>query len=375
MKENFFTFILTIFILVILGGIGYIAYYYFYVGDENLVSEIVPVNEISNEPIKPIEPIEQNQQSSESTELLPIDSGDGNTQITQVTSGKYKYYYNQLDSNAKKIYDKLESNIENIKTGNAVLDFDDEFNDLLNQEQGQAKLNEAYQSALDAFSLDNPEVYYIDVTNMVLMIYSRTNLFGTTYTTAIEPVSGGDYLIDSIANKDDLNSKLAEIEYVKNSVVEQTSADDDYTKIKKIHDFLISHMEYDQTLERTNTRNIYGALVEKSVVCEGYADALKYLLDAVGIPCVEVVGTGTNSAGETEAHAWNYVQLNGAWYAIDVTWDDPTIIGNGRVPKSTYTKYFLRGSKKFNDTHFANGQVSEGGRIFTYPALSEKDYN
>ena len=206
------------------------------------------------------------------------------------------------------------------------------------------------------------------------MIYSRTNLFGTTYTTAIEPVSGGDYLIDSIANKDELNSKLAEIEYVKNSVVEQTSADDDYTKVKKIHDFLISHMEYDQTLERTNTRNIYGALVEKSVVCEGYADALKYLLDAVGIPCVEVVGTGTNSAGETEAHAWNYVQLNGVWYAIDVTWDDPTIIGNGRVPKSTYTKYFLKGSKSFNKTHFANGQVSEGGRIFTYPALSEKEF-
>ena len=150
MKENFFTFILTIFILVILGGIGYIAYYYFYVGDENLVSEIVPVNEILNEPIKPIEPIEQNQQSSESTELLPIDSGDGNTQITQVTSGKYKYYYNQLDSNAKKIYDKLESNIENIKTGNAVLDFDDEFNDLLNQEQGQAKLNDCLLYTSDA---------------------------------------------------------------------------------------------------------------------------------------------------------------------------------------------------------------------------------
>lgn len=373
MKENFFTFILTIIILVILGGIGYIAYYYFYIGDENLVSEIVPVNEILNDPIKPIEPLEPNHQSSESGELIPIDSG--NNKNTQVMSGKYKYYYNQLDLNAKKIYDKIENNIENIKTGNAVLDFDDEFNDLLNQEQGQVKLNEAYQSALDAFSLDNPEVYYIDVTNMVLMIYSRTNLFGTTYTTSIEPVSGGDYLIDSISNKDDLNSKLAEIEYVKNSVVEQTSEDDDYTKIKKIHDFLINHMEYDKTLERTNTRNIYGALVEKSVVCEGYADALKYLLDAVGIPCVEVVGTGTNSAGETEAHAWNYVQLNGAWYAIDVTWDDPTIIGNGKVPKNTYTKYFLRGSKNFNNTHFANGQVSDGGKIFNYPTLCEEDYN
>ena len=97
-------------------------------------------------------------------------------------------------------------------------------------------------------------------------------------------------------------------------------------------------------------------------------------MDELNIPCVLVSGIGTNSAGETEAHAWNYVQLNGAWYAIDVTWDDPTIIGNGRVRKSTYTKYFLRGSKSFNKTHFANGQVSEGGSLFIYPELSTEDY-
>ena len=33
--------------------------------------------------------------------------------------------------------------------------------------------------------------------------------------------------------------------------------------------------------------------------------------------------------------------LNNKWYAIDVTWDDPTIIGSGRVPTSTKTRYFL----------------------------------
>lgn len=371
MKENFFSFILTLIILVIIGGLGYIAYYYFYVGDESIVSEIVATDENLNETIKPIEPIKQ---STDDAQVLPLDTNNESTNV-QTTTGKYKYYYNQLDDNAKKIYSKLEDNIENIKTGTATLDFGDEFNSVLNEEQGQTKLNISYQSALDAFSLDYPEVYYIDVTNMVLMIYSRTNLFGTTYTTTIEPVAGTDYLIDEYSNKSEVDSALAKLESIKSSVVEQTSADDTYTKIKKIHDFLIDHMEYDDTLNRPNTRNIYGALVEKSVVCEGYADAFKYLMDAVGIPCVEVVGTGTNSAGETEAHAWNYVQINGAWYAVDVTWDDPTIIGNGIVPKSTYSRYFLRGASSFNATHFANGQVSEGGKIFAYPELSVEDYN
>lgn len=59
-------------------------------------------------------------------------------------------------------------------------------------------------------------------------------------------------------------------------------------------------------------------------------------------------GTATNSQGETENHAWNYVQLNGIWYAVDCTWDDPIIIGNGKINESIKYQYFLKGSKEFN---------------------------
>ena len=34
-------------------------------------------------------------------------------------------------------------------------------------------------------------------------------------------------------------------------------------------------------------------------------------MDELKIPCVLVSGTGTNSNGQTESHAWNYVQLDG----------------------------------------------------------------
>ena len=50
------------------------------------------------------------------------------------------------------------------------------------------------------------------------------------------------------------------------------------------------------------------------------------------------------------------------------------IIGSGRVPISTKTRYFLRGETNFNKTHFPSGQVSDGGSVFIYPELSKEDY-
>lgn len=375
MKNNILSFLLIILILGIIGGMVYFFAQYMGIDTENIISLVVGTNEVSNETIKPIEPTAGTSNTLLSSQVEQIQQ---NTQATEVqpttTSGKYKYYFDQLDENAKTIYSAVESNIENLKTGTAEIDFGEEFNSLLNSDQGKEKLNVAYQAALDAFTLDYPEVFYIDVTKMVLMIYSKTNILGTKYTVKIEPANDGSYLINGFNSKSDVDNALNSLENIKNDIVNQVANDDKYTKIKKIHDFLVDYIEYDTSMERLNTRNIYGALVEKSVVCEGYAEAFKYLMDAVEIPCVEIVGTGTNSVGQTESHAWNYVLLHNMWYAVDVTWDDPTIIGNGTIPKTTKTRYFLKGATEFNKTHFSNGQVSEGGIVFTYPDLSTTDY-
>lgn len=375
MKNNILSFLLIILILGIIGGMVYFFAQYMGIDTANIISLVVGTNEVSNETIKPIEPTAGTSNTLLSSQVEQIQQ---NTQTTEVqpttTSGKYKYYFDQLDANAKTIYSAVESNIENLKTGTAEIDFGEEFNSLLNSDQGKEKLNVAYQAALDAFTLDYPEVFYIDVTKMVLMIYSKTNILGTKYTVKIEPANDGSYLIRGFNSKSDVDNALNSLEDIKNDIVNQVANDDKYTKIKKIHDFLVDYIEYDTSMERLNTRNIYGALVEKSVVCEGYAEAFKYLMDAVEIPCVEIVGTGTNSVGQTESHAWNYVLLHNMWYAVDVTWDDPTIIGNGTIPITTKTRYFLKGATEFNKTHFLNGQVSEGGIVFTYPDLSTTDY-
>ena len=69
------------------------------------------------------------------------------------------FYYQQLDSNAKIIYDALYQNIDSLKKENCVIPFDKQFNSLLHETDGQSKLNQSFQSALDAFFYDHPSFF------------------------------------------------------------------------------------------------------------------------------------------------------------------------------------------------------------------------
>ena len=288
--------------------------------------------------------------------------------------GSNNFYYNQLDDTAKAIYNKLNENKENMKSGNYTIEFGKTFNELLNSENGEQKMNTAYQSALDAYLLDNPDVFYLDVTKMYLLMNTRTVGKKTTYTVSIGGENGFSYYNSSFYSQAQVNSAVSKIEKETEEIINQTS-NNTYKKIQQLHNWLVDNIEYEQSLTGTNIRNIYGAFEEKEVVCEGYAKAFKYLLDKAGIENIIVVGYGTNSTGNTEEHAWNYIKLNNKWYAVDVTWDDPIIVGNGKLSDKNRYNYFLRGSNNFNDTHTATGKTSEGGIIFTYPELSVSDFN
>ena len=166
---------------------------------------------------------------------------------------------------------------------------------------------------------------------------------------------------------------MEQIEQVKNSVLRKLTGTD-YQNIAFIHDFLVDSISYDTTYEAMGTHSIYGALVGKSCACEGYMKAFKYLANSAGYECEMMQGTGTNSSGETENHAWNCIKNNGEWYEIDVTWDDPIIIGYGSLPNTSKYKYFLKGTNTFGKDHVLSYQFSDNGKYFSYPTISEKDY-
>jgi hypothetical protein len=86
-------------------------------------------------------------------------------------------------------------------------------------------------------------------------------------------------------------------------------------KILAVNDYLVSHIAYDLT---QTARSAYDALVNRTAVCEGYSLAFGLLMDRLGIAWRSVSSLKMN-------HTWNMVRLAGAWYHVDVTWNDPIV--------------------------------------------------
>lgn len=112
--------------------------------------------------------------------------------------------------------------------------------------------------------------------------------------------------------------------------------DDKMTDLEKalaLHDYIASVCEYDKNAAKNSYNSpvftAYGALVNKVCVCEGYTKAFMYGLKKCGIEAKYVSGGG---------HAWCTVKIDGKWYHVDCTWDDP--LGN-EIGDVKHT-YFLK---------------------------------
>lgn len=101
----------------------------------------------------------------------------------------------------------------------------------------------------------------------------------------------------------------------------------DYQKELLIHDWLVNNNDYNiNNTSDPASHMAYGALVQGTSVCQGYGEAMLLLSQAAGIPCIYVPGDGVQNA-QRESHAWNCVQIDGQWYMLDITWDDPVTDG------------------------------------------------
>ena len=286
------------------------------------------------------------------------------------------YFYDQLEEPSKKIYKALEANKENMKTGTYQINLGNQFTDILSKSNGEDLLGDYYQSAVETYIYDNPDVFYLDVNKMYLNIETTTKGKNVSYNVFINNGSTTNYLDEGYNSESQISQAIAQLESVKQQIVAQAQAQGStYSQIKYVHDYIVDNTNYDSTISNPDIYNIYGTLIRKSSVCEGYAKSFKYIMDALNIPCVMVIGEATNSSGESESHAWNYVQINNIWYAIDCTWDDPVVIGGGRASSSSKTRYFLKGSNTFNQDHFPSGQFTQGGKTYEYPVLSQIDYS
>lgn len=373
-KENGFIKFLLVLIVIALAGIimlfGYVMY-----------NEFAGNGDVDFGNLQLIYPKIENQESdnrinnTKATTDTKISGSTVGTQVLNKNEYQNKYLYSQLGENGKIIYEKLYENKENLKTGTYTIQFGNTFYDILSQENGSDKLQEEYQTAIEAFTYDNPDVFYIDVTKMYINIETIQKIFSTKYNVYINSAKDPTYLLDGFTSKEQIDQCESQVIAVKNQILNQIAGKNDIEKMRYIHDYLVDTIEYDQKFVEKNIYNIYGALVSKTCVCEGYAKASQYLLNEAGLENIIITGTATNSDGKTENHAWNYVNIDEKWYAIDTTWDDPIIVGGGKLTNTIRYRYFLKGSSTMNKNHFISTKFTSGGQDFEFPELSITDYN
>ncbi len=109
----------------------------------------------------------------------------------------------------------------------------------------------------------------------------------------------------------------------------------EYNKEKTLHDYIINNTRYDYENYLKNTIpdesfSAHGCLVRGVAVCEGYSKAMKLLCDLSSLECTVVSGK-SKCSGTLEGHAWNIVKIDGEYYHLDVTNDDPVAKNGGNI--------------------------------------------
>lgn len=137
-----------------------------------------------------------------------------------------------------------------------------------------------------------------------------------------------------------------------------------YEKVCAIYDYMCDNITYDfANLEDESyylKYTAYAALIDKTSVCQGYANLFYRLALELGVDARIIGGIG-NGGG----HAWNIVRLNGRYYNLDSTWDAGTANHN--------YSYFLRCTANFGD-HHRDAEFSSAEFNAAYP-MSDTDYD
>lgn len=380
MKDKFTMLIMTFIVIAIFGVIGMFGVIiYNEINETDKSNALSEVAEFKTSSINTNDTVEKNIETPKIIEKNPLEELSKNNIENSENDVNYdnivvnKYFYNQLESYSKTIYKAFESNKENMKEGTYKINLGTSFSNILSKQNGQEELGKYYQSAIEAYTYDNPDAFYLSPNKMYLNIETTTKGQNKTYNVYINNGEEANYLNEEFSNKQDINLALEKIEAIRKQIIHNKTGND-YEDIKMVHDYLVENIEYDTSLQEKNIYNIYGALINGKCVCEGYARAFKYLLDGLGIESTMVIGKGINSSGQSENHAWNYVKLENNWYAVDCTWDDPVIIGGGYIGNSSKYRYFLKGKEDMEKDHTTLGNFTQGGKEFEYPTLNNKSY-
>ena len=209
---------------------------------------------------------------------------------------------------------------------------------------------------------------------------------------AWRPYGGTDYYIGtaSIAVIDDYkdgsarretSAQLAQALYDYHDLIE--GKETLFDKLTAINDKIDADTEYISS-DDISHRSV-GCLLRKECVCEGYSKAFQLICNREGLGdnvFVEGVGYSDRRESGSEAHGWNIMQFDGAWYYVDVTWNDIILtdqFGNRLDNSALWHTYFMRGSGFMEADHevlphlYASQTTDDSMKYIEYPSASPVD--
>lgn len=270
---------------------------------------------------------------------MTSETTEANLVITRTDTERYGY--STLTADEKKLYDDIVKGIEGLKY--KICDDD-------------AYTIEEWTKIYGMVYNQEPRLFYMN---------SRVKVGKLFYTTK---------------SPDVINQMQKDIDAVADKLVSEANGKSStFEKLKVFHDYLVlnSSFEFSEGDQSYNA-SIYNAFgsgePQGNIQCNGYAKAMQYLCDKAGI--VSMVVTGETPEGAS--HAWNVVDVDGKWYNLDCTWDDPLLETHNY--KNIRYNFFLVPDKWIHGvTHkHVNEQKLSSGKYIKYfdpPACTETSQN
>lgn len=212
-----------------------------------------------------------------------------------------KYYYSLLTEDQRAAYGLLFSAIKNNESGMDISEY---------------KLNdETLGMVMTLLKYENPQLFNTD-----------GSATGTGNPTTHNWITVNPNYTRTAAQVRTISTQIEEAAapIIENALKEK----DVFRQVRVLHDAIVNMTTY--TLNGPVYKSeLDGPLVNGRALCEGYSKAFAYLCQSIGVPCICIVGSGNG-----ENHMWNMVRIDGKWYHVDVTWDDP--VGSQPVLRHDY---------------------------------------
>lgn len=218
-------------------------------------------------------------------------------EVAQSEEGHQEYYFKQLNEEEQRVYREL---LKGIRAR------EKDFYLTLSQDDS---IDRCYHAVLK----DHPEIFWV---------HNHEKIYKTTYSDSDYCTFTPGYIYTESEISEIQNAMEAGFQEVSSLIPADAS---DYEKVRIVYTYVIDNTQYQAS---DDDQSIAGVFWKKEAVCAGYAGAVQYLLERIGVPCIYVDGS---TQGSTEGHAWNIVKLDGEYYYVDATNGDQPDFLNGNV--------------------------------------------